>query len=95
MVIKEMRMHMACPEACFQAGTAAECIDEIHRWMPSSSLFYDNLFCEAVEMICMASMDVDVCQNFAWLGPLNLFAIVSGKTTTTIFIFIRSIITHI
>ncbi|KAK4117941.1 hypothetical protein N657DRAFT_685618 [Parathielavia appendiculata] len=78
MVIKEMKMHMASPEACFQAVTAEECIGQIHRWMPPTSPFCTLLLREAIENICLDTMTPESQWQFAQLGPLNLFAMVSA-----------------
>ncbi|GAB1309874.1 Zinc finger protein klf1 [Madurella fahalii] len=78
MVIKEMKMHMATPEACFEAGTAEECIEQIHRWMPPSSPFCSLFLREALEHLFIEAMTPDSQQNFSLLGPVNLFAMVSA-----------------
>ncbi|KXX81034.1 Zinc finger protein klf1 [Madurella mycetomatis] len=78
MVIKEMKMHMASPEACFQAATAEECIEQIHRWMPPSSPFCSLLLREALEHLFIEAMTPDSQQKFSLLGPVNLFAMVSA-----------------
>lgn len=79
MVIKEMKMHMASPEACFQAETAEECIDEINRWMPPTSPFCSLLLREAIENLCLDTLTPESQQQFSQLGPVNLFAMVSGE----------------
>jgi hypothetical protein len=79
MVIKEMKMHMASPDACFQAATADECIDQIHRWMPPTSLFPNLLLREAIENLCLDTLTPESIQQYSQLGPLNLFAMVSGE----------------
>ncbi|KAK4209438.1 hypothetical protein QBC37DRAFT_54248 [Rhypophila decipiens] len=76
-VIKEMGTHLASPEACFQALSAQECLDEIHRWMPQSSPFADLLLREVIETVCCDHLEPAMQQNFAQLGPLNLFVVVS------------------
>jgi hypothetical protein len=78
MVIKEMKMHMASPDACFQAATADECIDQIHRWMPPTSLFPNLLLREAIENLCLDTLTPESIQQYSQLGPLNLFAMVSA-----------------
>ncbi|KAK4039005.1 hypothetical protein C8A01DRAFT_16967 [Parachaetomium inaequale] len=78
MVIKEMKMHMASPDACFQAATAEECIDQIHRWMPPTSLFPSLLLREAIENLCLDTLTPESIQQYSQLGPLNLFAMVSA-----------------
>jgi hypothetical protein len=80
-VIKEMKMHMVSPEACFQAATAEECIDQIHHWMPPSSPFCSLLLREAIENLCLDTLTPESQRQFSDLGPTNLFAMVSGKWT--------------
>ena len=79
-VIKELKMHMASPEVCFQAATAEQCIDEIHTWMPAGSPFCSLLLRDAIENLCIGIMPPGVQQRYSQLGPLNLFAMVSGKS---------------
>ncbi|KAL1837773.1 hypothetical protein VTJ49DRAFT_3409 [Mycothermus thermophilus] len=78
MVIKEMKMHMATPEACFQAPTADECIELIYQWMPPGSPFCSLLLREAIETVCLDTMTPGKQGQFSQLGPVNLFAIVSA-----------------
>ncbi|KAK3392723.1 hypothetical protein B0H63DRAFT_456453 [Podospora didyma] len=78
MVIKEMKMHMASPEACFQAATADECIENIHTWMAPPSPFCSVLLCDAVEKMFIDTFTTESRQRFSQLGPLNLFTIVSA-----------------
>jgi hypothetical protein len=78
MVIKEMKMSMASPEACFQAATAEECIDQIYRWMPLTSPFCTLLLRDAIENLCLDNLTQEVQQQYSQLGPLNLFAMVSA-----------------
>ncbi|KAK4465148.1 hypothetical protein QBC42DRAFT_303669 [Cladorrhinum samala] len=77
-VIKELKMHMASPEVCFQAATAEQCIDEIHTWMPAGSPFCSLLLRDAIENLCIGIMPPGVQQRYSQLGPLNLFAMVSA-----------------
>ncbi|KAL5360219.1 hypothetical protein BJX96DRAFT_175083 [Aspergillus floccosus] len=78
MVAKEMKMHAAVPEACFQALTADECYDAIQRWMPSTSLYWRVSFRTLFERLCLDDLTEDLQQSVAALGPLNLFTIISG-----------------
>lgn len=81
-------MSMASPEACFQAPTADDCIDQIYRWMPSTSPFRTLLLRDAIENLCMDIMTPESQQQYSQLGPLNLFAMVSGELDTiTQFLF--------
>ncbi|KAK3335187.1 hypothetical protein B0T19DRAFT_349001, partial [Cercophora scortea] len=78
MVIKEMKMHMASPDACFQAPTAETCIEELHEWMKPSGPFCNVLLSEAIQSVCSESLTPDSHQKLSQLGPLNMFAIVSA-----------------
>ncbi|CVK97659.1 related to C2H2 transcription factor [Fusarium mangiferae] len=78
MVIKEMSMHMAFPEAAFQAGTSTECARELQNWHLRSTLLHNITFREVVESFCGESFSNDMRRLFAGLGPLNLFAVVSA-----------------
>ncbi|KAK4672148.1 hypothetical protein QC763_100300 [Podospora pseudopauciseta] len=78
MVIKEMKMHMASPEVCFQAASAEACLAEIHRWMPPSSPFGGMLLRDAIEQLCIGPMSPEMHRHFSHLGPVNLFATVSA-----------------
>ncbi|KAL2256901.1 hypothetical protein VTK26DRAFT_956 [Humicola hyalothermophila] len=78
MVIKEMRMHMVSPEACFQAPTADECFEQIQRWMHPASPFCSLLLREAIENLCLDTLSPESQQQFSQLGPVNLFAMVSA-----------------
>ena len=79
MVIKEMKMHMAFPESCFQAATKDECYGEIQCWMSSFSPTCYITLRAAVEDICEKALVQDTRRNLARLGPLNLLAMVSGE----------------
>ncbi|KAH7194511.1 hypothetical protein DER44DRAFT_844232 [Fusarium oxysporum] len=78
MVIKEMSMHMAFPEAAFQASTSTECARELQNWHLRSTLIRNITFREVVESFCGRSFSNDMRRLFADLGPLNLFAVVSA-----------------
>ncbi|RKK96926.1 hypothetical protein BFJ71_g7496 [Fusarium oxysporum] len=78
MVIKEMSMHMAFPEAAFQASTSTECARELQNWHLRSTLLRNITFREVVESFCGRSFSSDMRRLFADLGPLNLFAVVSA-----------------
>ncbi len=79
MVIKEMKMHMVSPESCFQAESSAECWEEIRRWMSPESPFCSLLLRDAIENLCLDTMTEETQHQLAQLGPVNLFAMVSGE----------------
>ncbi|GFF38041.1 C2H2 type zinc finger domain protein [Aspergillus udagawae] len=78
MVVKEMKMHVAAPESCFQAPTADQCYDAIRTWMPSASLCWKFSFRALFETLCIDDLPLKMQQAVAALGPLNLFTIISG-----------------
>lgn len=82
MVIREMTSHVAWPESCFQAATAQDCEAEVHAWTARSPFLCNLTICEAIEMVCKGDMGDEMHRVFADLGPLNLFAIASGKAIT-------------
>ncbi|MBE3041563.1 hypothetical protein IMZ48_03080, partial [Candidatus Bathyarchaeota archaeon] len=78
-MIKEMKMHMARPEGCFQAATGEECLEGLQAWGNHSPVLSTLTFHEVVEMVCRGGMSEEMHQVLANLGPLNLFAVISGK----------------
>lgn len=80
MVIKEMRMHMATPEACFQATTADQCHHQLQLFLPARSLYWTISLRGSFESICKDDLSVNIRHLLATLGPLNLFALTSGKS---------------
>lgn len=72
-------MHMARPEGCFQAATGEECLEELRIWSEHSPVLSTLTFHEAVDMVCRGGMSEEVQRALANLGPLNLFAVISGK----------------
>jgi hypothetical protein len=79
MVIKEMKMHMAVPEACFQAATADQCYEQIQLFVPDTSLYWKLSFRCAFESLCKENITMNLRHVLAALGPLNLFVLTSGE----------------
>ncbi|CAG7962578.1 unnamed protein product [Penicillium salamii] len=78
MLIKEMRLHMATPEACFQATTADQCHEQIQTSLPARSLYWSISFRGAFESLCKDDPSTDIHGLVATLCPLNLFALTSA-----------------
>lgn len=72
-------MHMATPEACFQAPSADECHQQIQLHLPVDSPYWSLSFRGAFEFLSKDTLSPGMCQAIADLGPLNLFALTSGK----------------
>lgn len=81
MAIKEMRMQLASSEAAFQAPTADECFQCIQQGSKNIMHTLSSL----CERLCREPMQSDLLASFADLGPLNLFALTSGKSFPIIF----------
>ncbi|CAG8254738.1 unnamed protein product [Penicillium olsonii] len=78
MLVKEMRLHMTTPEACFQARTADQCHEQIQLFLPNTSLYWSISFRGAFESLCKDDPSTDIHHLLATLCPLNLFALTSG-----------------
>ncbi|KAJ5520380.1 hypothetical protein N7463_000833 [Penicillium fimorum] len=78
MVIKEIRMHMATPEACFQATTADQCHHQLQLFLPARSLYWTISFRGSFESLCKDDLPLNIRHLLATLGPLNLFALTSA-----------------
>ncbi|OJJ85407.1 transcription factor domain-containing protein [Aspergillus glaucus CBS 516.65] len=82
MVVSELRMDMACPETCFQAESAEECLSELGKW--SGSVFWRERLSVAsvVRRMCQprpqaqASEEQGLVLGFSQIGTLNLFTTV-------------------
>jgi hypothetical protein len=79
MVIRELQLRMAYPEACFQADTAEECARAMRDWRDHLPTMADISLREAIQVFCSDNLVPSVRCELANLGPLNLFVIISGK----------------
>ncbi|KAL2401661.1 Transcription factor verF [Exophiala dermatitidis] len=73
MVIREMRMSTAMPEACFQAMTAEECFSDIQQGEQNTLDLVS-----AFEILYQPDIDSALILKLSNLGPLNLFALASA-----------------
>jgi len=87
MVVSELRMDMACPEASFQAESAEECLFELRKW--SSSVFWRERLSVAsvVRRMCQpqpqAQTSEEPVQGFSQMGTLSLFTTVQCTPVPT------------
>lgn len=72
-------MNVACPEACFQAESAAECQLHLEEW--KKTRFWKNgpSIVSVVRQICQNDFEDELAREFSQLGTLNLFTVVQGK----------------
>lgn len=78
MVFKEMNIHMAAPEACFQAETADSCHQMIQLYLPPESTYWEMSFRQTFEALSQPEMPSCLKYSISSLGLLNLFALASG-----------------
>ena len=80
MVIREMTMSTANPEACFQAMAAEECFNTLRKENQYDALRSKATFefGSAFEMLYQAHIDDALSSALADLGPLNLFTTTSA-----------------
>ncbi|KAL2221529.1 hypothetical protein M432DRAFT_540105 [Thermoascus aurantiacus ATCC 26904] len=75
LAITELKMNMACPEPCFQAQSADECLLQLRM---ASTLSDVNSIGSAVETICEKEMSTESRRALSQIGTLNLFVIISA-----------------
>ena len=76
MVVSELKMDMACSEACFQAESAEECLFELLSW--NNSVFWQKELSVAavVRQMCQGELSEELTLEFSQMGTLNLFTTV-------------------
>ncbi|KAJ5919743.1 hypothetical protein N7454_009578, partial [Penicillium verhagenii] len=79
MLISELRMDVACPEACFQAQSAAECLGCLRVWAASRFWKKRLSVVSVVRCICQGPIEDALVQEFSQLGTFNLFTVVQGR----------------
>ncbi|KAJ5777028.1 hypothetical protein N7520_000274 [Penicillium odoratum] len=78
MLISELRMDVACPEACFQAESAAECLGSLRVWAGTRFWKKKLSIVSVVRRICQSPIKDGLVQEFSQLGTLNLFTVVQA-----------------
>ncbi|OQE28638.1 hypothetical protein PENSTE_c003G05838 [Penicillium steckii] len=78
MVFKEMNIHMAAPEACFQAETADFCHQMIQLYLPPESKYWEMSFRKTFEALSQPEIPPCLQYSVSSLGLLNLFALASA-----------------
>ncbi|KAE8399515.1 hypothetical protein BDV37DRAFT_297721 [Aspergillus pseudonomiae] len=78
MRIQEMSLSMACPEACFQAQTAAECLTAIRTWTGHQLWGCRRTMREIVQVMFCRDINLDIREYISHLGILNLWIVCSA-----------------
>jgi hypothetical protein len=78
LMVSELKMDVSCPEACFQAESATECLSHWEQW--TETRFWRNRLSivSVVRQICQAEINEDLVQEFSKIGTLNLFTMVQA-----------------
>ncbi|KAB8224029.1 hypothetical protein BDV33DRAFT_188573 [Aspergillus novoparasiticus] len=76
MVVSELKMDVACPEECFQAGSATECFIALSVW--KDSIFWRERLSMSVvvKRICQRSLEDHLVHEFSRMGTLNMCTLV-------------------
>ncbi|EXJ75824.1 uncharacterized protein A1O5_00331 [Cladophialophora psammophila CBS 110553] len=75
LVVQEATVSLICPEACFQAHTAAECEEYVRMWT-SHRLYSPNFsLSSAIEILCSKQLSPDHRDLFVEIGSVNLLII--------------------
>lgn len=78
LVIAELQMDITCPEECFQALSADECLRHFAEWTTAKACQEKLSFCAAFRKICQQNMPLDLEDMFCHMSTLNMFSIVTG-----------------
>ncbi|KAJ0416505.1 hypothetical protein BJY00DRAFT_316754 [Aspergillus carlsbadensis] len=83
MVVSELKMEMACPEACFQAESAEECFRLLKEW--ETMTFWRKRFSitSVLKNICQTELTSLAVDEYCQMGSLNLFTAVQTLHSLT------------
>ncbi|KAL3461551.1 hypothetical protein BJX64DRAFT_277716 [Aspergillus heterothallicus] len=83
MVVSELKMEMACPEACFQADSAEECFRLMKEW--ETTMFWRKRLSitSVLKSICQTELTSSAVDAYSQMGSLNLFTTVQTLHSLT------------
>ncbi|KAJ5958647.1 uncharacterized protein N7479_005797 [Penicillium vulpinum] len=81
MVVAELAMSINCPDECFQALTAKECLAALTTWAEKVPRHHQYSISSVLETIFQPDLHVEKMELFAHFGNLNLFIIVTALHT--------------
>ncbi|KAJ9245289.1 hypothetical protein DTO169E5_1156 [Paecilomyces variotii] len=81
MVVSELEMGLTCPDECFQALSASECLEALKRWAGKVPNFYQFSIASVLETMFQRDLSVEKKELYAKFGILNLFIIVTALHT--------------
>ncbi|KAL4792393.1 hypothetical protein BDV19DRAFT_400610 [Aspergillus venezuelensis] len=83
MVVSELKMEMACPEACFQAESLEECFSALKQWQGTEFWRQHLSIAALVKRICQKDLSSGSMDEYAKVGSLNLFTAVQSLHSLT------------
>ncbi|KAL2812595.1 hypothetical protein BJX63DRAFT_240655 [Aspergillus granulosus] len=83
MVVSELKMEVACPEACFQADSADECFRLLKEW--EATIFWRKRLSitSVLKNICQTELTSSAVDEYSQMGSLNLFTAVQTLHSLT------------
>jgi hypothetical protein len=90
MVVSELKMEMACPEACFQAESAEECFRLLKEWETTTFWRKRLSITSVLKTICQTELTSSAVDEYSRMGSLNLFTAVQS----TSFLLISSLLNN-
>lgn len=76
MVVSELKMETACPEASFQAGSAEECFAALEGWKQTIFWRRHSSIVSVVKGLCQKELTAESADEYSKMGTLNLFTAV-------------------
>lgn len=92
MVVSELEMGLTCPDECFHAPSASECLAALRIWTRKVPNFAQYSIASVIETMFQNDLSVEKKELYAHFGMLNLFTIVTGKLPQQVILFLFSCI---
>lgn len=80
MLVSEMDVDVICPEPCFQASTAEECLEQLKLWRQSFLGGKPCTLSKAVSMLCRGKLSHDLMNAFVQTNVTNMLAFILCKS---------------
>jgi len=88
MVVSELEMGLACPDECFHAPSASECLTALRVWAGKVPNFSQYSVASVIETMFQNDLSVEKKELYAHFGMLNLFTMVTGKLPHQVILFL-------
>lgn len=76
--LRELKMGLPSPEACFEAASAEACLFELQRWQYQTNFDADLTLYDVLKAFCRAEMDFATQIRFAHESTITFFCIASA-----------------